>query len=72
MNFLVSYQSVNSKYNLIKIHLTRITAQNKYFFNLKKIDNRNKWKNYLTVIRVKLSVELNVLVKREKPIFIQL
>ena len=42
------------------------------FFNLRKIDNRNKWKNYVIVTRVKLSVELDVLVIREQPIFIQL
>ena len=34
--------------------------------------NRNKWKNYAIVTRVKLSVELDVLVIREQPIFIQL
>ena len=44
----------------------------KYFFNLSKIDNRNKWKNYVIVTRVKLSVELDVLVMREQPLFIQL
>ena len=41
---------------------TFITNQNnrtKYFFNLRKIDNRNKWKNYLIVNRVELSVELD-------------
>ena len=43
-----------------------------YFFILRKIDNRNKWKNYVVVFRVKLSVELNVLLIREQPIFIQL
>ena len=41
-------------------------AQN-IFFNLKTIDNRIKWKNYVTVTRVKLSVELDVeLVIRER------
>ena len=40
------------------------------FFNLRKIDNRNKWKNYVIVTRVKLSVELNVLVIREQSISI--
>ena len=40
--------------------LTRIIAQN-ILFNLRKIDNRIKWKNYVIVTRVKLSVELNVL-----------
>ena len=39
------------------------------FCNLRKIDNRNKWKIYIIVIRGKLSVEL---VLREQPIFIQL
>ena len=43
-----------------------------FFFNLRKIDNRNKWKNYVIVTRVKLSDELDVLVIREQPIFIQL
>ena len=33
-----------------------------YFFNLSKIDNCNKWKNYVIVTRVKLSVELDILV----------
>ena len=41
-------------------------AQN-IFVNLKTIDNRIKWKNYVTVTRVKLSVELDVeLVIRER------
>ena len=39
-------------------------------FNLRKIDNRNKWNNCVIVTRVKLSVELDVLVIREQPIFI--
>ena len=43
-----------------------------YFFNLRKIDNRTKWKNYVIVTRVKLGVELDVLVIREQSIFIQL
>ena len=34
------------------------------------MDNRSKWKNYVIVTRVKLSVELDVLVIRE--IFIEL
>ena len=42
------------------------------FFNLRKIDNRNEWKNYVIVTRVRLSVESDVLVIREQPIFIQL
>ena len=42
------------------------------FCDLRKIDNRNIWKNYVIVTRVELSVELDVLVIREKPIFIQL
>ena len=42
---------------------TRITAQNT-FFNLRKIDNPNKWKNYVIVTRVKLSVKLDALVVR--------
>ena len=41
-------------------------------FNLRKMVNRNKWKNYVIVTRVKLSVELDVLVIREQQIFIQL
>ena len=52
-------------------YITRISGQN-IFFNLRKIDNRNKWKNYVIATRVKLSVELYVLVMREQPIFIQL
>ena len=43
-----------------------------FYFNLRKIDNRNKWKNYVIVTRFKLSVELDVLEIRELPIFIQL
>ena len=46
-------------------------AQN-IFFNLKTIDNRIKWKNYVTVTRAKLSVELDILVIREQSMFIQL
>ena len=42
------------------------------FFNLRKMHNRNKWKNYVIVTRIKLSIELDVLVIREPPIFIQL
>ena len=35
----------------------------KYFvFNLRKVDNSNKWKNYVIVTRVKLSVKLYALV----------
>ena len=52
------------------------TNQNNYtkytFFNLRKIDNRNEWKNYVIVTRVRLSVESDVLVIREQSIFIQL
>ena len=56
-----------------KLHVsTSITALNIYFFYLRKIDNRNKWKNYVIVTRVKLRVELDVLVIREQTIFIQL
>ena len=41
----------------------------KYFFSdQRKIDNRNTWKKYVIVTRVKLSVELDVLVIREHPI----
>ena len=47
---------------LLVIEETRITAQNIYFCNLRKINNRSKWKNYVIVTRVKLSVELDVLV----------
>ena len=42
------------------------------FFDLRKIDNRNKWKNYVIVTRVELSVELDVLVILKQPIFPQL
>ena len=42
------------------------------FFNLRKIDNRNKCKNYVIVTLVKLSVELDILVIREQSIFMQL
>ena len=45
---------------------------NYIFFNLRKIDNHNKWKKLFIVTKVKLSVELDVLVIREQPIFIQL
>ena len=44
--------------------ITRISAQN-IFFYLRKIDNRNKWKsNYVIITRVKLSIESDVLVIR--------
>ena len=48
---------------------TRITTQI-FFFNLRKIDN--KWKNYIIITRVKLSVELDILAIHEQQIFIQL
>ena len=35
-----------------------------FFFNLRKVDNSNKWKNYVIVTRVKLSVQLDALVVR--------
>ena len=54
------------------IYLNQNNRTKYIFFNLRKIDNRNKWKNYVIVARVKLSVELDVLVIREQPIFIQL
>ena len=61
---------------MLQINIDEIQNQNnrtKYiFFNLRKIDNRNKWKNYVIVNRPKLSVELDVLVIREQPILIQL
>ena len=40
---------------------TRITTQN-VFFNLRKIDNRNEWKNYVIVGEVKLNLELDAFV----------
>ena len=48
----------------INIHIVyNQNNRTKYiFFNLRKIDNRNKWKNYVIVTRVKLSVKLDVLV----------
>ena len=79
MKFLV----INNYTNLIKHGLNniygyfftaisnRITAQN-VFFKLRKIDNRNKWNNYVIVTRVKLSLELNELAIRDQPLFIQL
>ena len=33
-----------------------------FFFNQRKVDNSNKWKNYVIVTRVKLSVKLDALV----------
>ena len=51
--------------------MTRITAQNNYL-NLRKIDNRNRLKNYVIVTGIKLSVELDVLVIRVQTIFMQL
>ena len=33
-----------------------------FFFNLRKVDNSNKWKDYVIVTRVKLSVKLDALV----------
>ena len=56
------FQKMQKIVTLIRRLITRITAQNIYFFNLRKIDNRNKWKNDIIVSRVKLSVELDVLV----------
>ena len=43
-------------------YVTRITAQEIFFFNLREIDDRKKWKNYVIVTRVKLSVKLDALV----------
>ena len=43
-----------------------------FFFNLRKIDDRNEWKDYVVVTRVKLSVELDILVMHEQPILIKL
>ena len=43
--------------------ITRITHK-VFFFNLRKVDNSNKWKNYVIVTRVKLSVKLDALVVR--------
>ena len=43
--------------NIFKqIYLNQYNRTN-FFFNIRKIDNRNKWKNYVIVTRVKLSVE---------------
>ena len=56
---------------LIYYILSNVNQNNrrKYiFFNLRKIDNRNKLKNYVIATRVKLSVEIDVLVIREQPI----
>ena len=50
---------------------TSITAQN-IFFNLRKVDNRKRRKNYVIVDWVKLCFELYALAIREQPIFIQL
>ena len=56
---------------MLQINIDEIQNQNnrtKYiFFNLRKIDNRNKWKYYVIVTRVKLSAELDVLVIHEQP-----
>ena len=58
--------------NIFKqIYLNQYNRTN-FFFNIRKIDNRNKWKNHVIVTRVKLSVELDILVIREQPIFMQL
>ena len=37
-----------------------------FYFNLRKIDNHNKWKNYLIVAQVKLNLKLDALVIREQ------
>ena len=57
---------------LILSFINRITAQNIFFFNHRKIDHRNKWNNYVIATRVELSVELDVLAIREQLIFIEL
>ena len=43
-----------------------------YFFNLREIDNCNKWKNYFIVASVKLSLEIDALVLLEQSMFIQI
>ena len=40
-------------------------------FNLRKTDNRNKWKNYVIVASVKVSLVLDALVIYKKLIFIK-
>ena len=50
-------------YEGVGLKKTRITAQS-IFFNLRKVDNSNKWKNYVIVTRVKLNVKLDALVVR--------
>ena len=46
--------------------------QHKMFFhNLRNIDNRNKWKDYVIVTQVKLNLELDVLVICDQSMFIQ-
>ena len=52
-------------YSLFCIVRYRVDQNNrtKYFFcNLRKVDNSNKWKNYVIVTRVQLSVKLDALV----------
>ena len=49
--------------NTSLIHEDNQNNRTKYFiFNLRKVDNSNKWKNYVIVTRVKLSVKLDALV----------
>ena len=60
------------KYEYFQIDLSESEKPNKILFlKIRKIDNHNKCKNYVIVTRVKLSVELDVLVIRERSIFIQ-
>ena len=52
--------------NLVSKKVSPVLNQNNrtknFFFNLRKVDNSNKWKNYVIVTRVKLSVKLDALV----------
>ena len=54
-----------------EIRRTRMTAQN-IFLNLRKIDNSNKWKNYIIVAKVKYYLYLDALVIHKHSIFVQL
>ena len=47
---------------LVSKNIYQNNRTNYYFFNLRKVDNSNKWKNYVIVTRVKLSVKLDALV----------
>ena len=62
-HFFWTYYNVQKAVVFTVQLLTDQNNRTKYFFcNLRKVDNSNKWKNYVIVTRVKLSVKLDALV----------